>query len=138
MEYALFFFEEVIMKKSTFYYQDFPVEDYEHDYIGFEEQVNMLKEGIENSARVIGLISENGSGKSTIIKLLKKELDESKYSNKKAIVRLIKVNLLDPDGENTQFEAHKKMLYQIAKKRLKNNKFKWSYIQKNLILVLKV
>ena len=36
------------MKKSTFYYQDFPVEDYEHDYIGFEEQVNMLKEGIEN------------------------------------------------------------------------------------------
>lgn len=114
------------MKKSTFYYQDFPVEDYEHDYIGFEEQVNMLKEGIENNARVIGLISENGSGKSTIIKLLKKELGESKKANKKlkkankeSKVRLIEVNLLDPDDENTQFEAHKRMLYQIAKKDLR-------------------
>lgn len=120
------------MKKSTFYYQDFPVEDYEHDYIGFEEQVNMLKEGIENNARVIGLISENGSGKSTIIKLLKKELSESKKVNKEAKVKLIEVNLLDPDGENTQFEAHKRMLYQVAKKSFKNNKLKWAYIQKKL------
>ena len=137
------------MKKNTFYYQDFPVEDYEHDYIGFEEQVNMLKEGIENNARVIGLISENGSGKSTIIKLLKKELakpkehtkepkEETEKSDRVTKVELIKVNLLDPDGENTQFEEHKRMLYQIAKKRLKNNKLKWAYIQKNLILILKV
>ena len=131
------------MKKNTFYYQDFPVEDYEHDYIGFEEQVNMLKEGIENNARVIGLISENGSGKSTIIKLLKKELakpkehtkepkEETEKSDRVTKVELIKVNLLDPDGENTQFEEHKRMLYQIAKKRLKNNKLKWAYIQKKL------
>ena len=44
------------------YFQDVPVSDLKNDFIGFEEEIKMIKEGIESESREIGLISDYGSG----------------------------------------------------------------------------
>lgn len=112
---------------ENLYFQDFPVSDYEDDYVGFEAEVEMLKEGVESDSKIIGLISEYGSGKSSIIELLRKSLDTSKYD-------IVNINLLDPDGNNTDFEAHKRMVMQLANHIYSEDKDskKLSYITKRL------
>ena len=64
--------------RDKLYFQDFPVRNYEEDFVGFEEEVEMLKEGIDSESRIIGLVADYGSGKSSIIELLKAELDTKK------------------------------------------------------------
>ena len=56
--------------EEKLYFQDYPVNDYKDDYVGFEEEVRMIEEGIESDCKILGLISEYGSGKSSIIELL--------------------------------------------------------------------
>ena len=117
-------------EKSTeekLYFQDFPVSDYNDDYVGFEAEVEMIKESVESDSKIIGLISEYGSGKSSIIELLKNSLDAEKYD-------VVNINLLDPNGENNDLEAHKRMLIQLANHKYsdKKNKKKLSYITKRL------
>lgn len=109
------------------YYRDEPIKDYEHDYIGFEEQVNMLKEGIDNNERIIGLISDYGSGKSSIISLLKNCYKDSD-------VKFYNINLLDPNGKNddTILEAHKRFLLQFARQVYDKNSMKLSFVTKKL------
>ena len=65
--------------KNKVYYQDDPINNFKDDKIGFEEEVNMLKEGIEGNAKVIGMISDYGSGKSSIINLLENNINKKKY-----------------------------------------------------------
>ena len=119
------------MKEKTteekLYFQDLPVNDYEDDYVGFEAEVEMIKESVESDSKIIGLISEYGSGKSSIIELLKNSLDVDKYDT-------VNINLLDPNGQNDDLEAHKRMLIQLANHKYndkKNNK-KLSHITKRL------
>ena len=72
-------------EKSTeekLYFQDFPVSDYNDDYVGFEAEVEMIKESVESDSKIIGLISEYGSGKSSIIELLKNNAECLKYEKK--------------------------------------------------------
>lgn len=114
------------MNNNKIYFQDNPVNDYKYDYVGFEEQVRMIKEGIESEdTKIIGLISDYGSGKSSIIELLKNDLG-SDYD-------IININLLDPDDKINGLESHKRMLLQIANHMYKNdNSNKLSYIVKRL------
>lgn len=117
-------------EKSTeekIYFQDFPVSDYKDDYVGFEAEVEMIKESVESDSKIIGLISEYGSGKSSIIELLKNSLDADDYD-------VVNINLLDPDGKNNDLEAHKRMLIQLANHKYsdKKNKKKLSHITKRL------
>lgn len=93
----LFFDWRNFMKEESteekLYFQDFPVSDYKDDYVGFEAEVEMIKESVESDSKIIGLISEYGSGKSSIIELLKNSLDADDYD-------VVNINLLDPDGKN--------------------------------------
>lgn len=113
--------------KEKLYFQDFPVNDFKDDYVGVEAEVEMLKESVESDSKIIGLISEYGSGKSSIIELLKKSLDKDKYD-------IVNINLLDTNGINNDLEAHKRMLVQLANHKYKDkkNKKKLSYITKRL------
>lgn len=123
MEYALFDWRNYMEEKSIeekLYFQDYPVNDYNDDYVGFEEEVRMIEEGIESDSKILGLISEYGSGKSSIIELLKNDLDEEKYD-------VVNINLLDPNGENEGLEAHKRMLLQLANHRYSDKKNKKNY-----------
>jgi len=111
--------------RDKLYFPDYPVKDLKDDYVGFEEQIEMIKEGIESNSRIVGLVADYGSGKSSIIELLKKELDEEEYD-------IVKINLLDPDGQANEFEAHKRLLIQLANHKYKNELGKLSYITKRL------
>lgn len=95
--------------------------------MGFEAEVEMIKESVESDSKIIGLISEYGSGKSSIIELLKNSLDAGKYD-------IVNINLLDPDGINNDLEAHKRMLIQLANHKYsdKKNKKKLSHVTKRL------
>ena len=124
------------MKKTQaeekLYFQDFPVNDYKDDYIGFEAEVEMIKESVESDSKIIGLISEYGSGKSSIIELLKKELDKDKYD-------VVNINLLDPEGITDDLEAHQRMLIQLANNKYgdKKSKKKLTYNTKKINLIYK-
>ena len=107
------------------YFQDIPVEEYSDDFIGFNEEINMIKEGVESNSKIIGLVSDYGSGKSSIINLLDKELSKNDYD-------LIRVNLWDPDGKNSGLEAHKRMIIQLANNIYNNKPKKVSYIIKKI------
>lgn len=107
------------------YFQDIPVEEYSDDFIGFNEEINMIKEGVESNSKIIGLVSDYGSGKSSIINLLDKELSKKDYD-------LIRVNLWDPDGKNSGLEAHKRMIIQLANNIYNNKPKKVSYIIKKI------
>lgn len=121
------------------YFQDKPVDDYKSDYIGFETEVDMLLDEIVNGSKVIGLVSDYGSGKSSIISLLESTItniinsgksinQKSKYefkTNDVKKINVIKVNLFDDDGKinyNEKLELHKKMIVEIAKR--KDEKFR--------------
>lgn len=110
--------------KNKIYFQDYPIKDYKDDIVGFEAEIEMLKEGIESDSKIIGLVAEYGSGKSSIIELLRKELG-SEY-------RIVNINLLDPDSETEALEAHKRMLIQLANNKYSENPQKLSYITKRL------
>lgn len=110
--------------RDKLYFQDFPVRNYDEDFVGFEEEVEMLKEGINSEARIIGLVADYGSGKSSIIELLRTELDTEKYD-------VVKINLLDPDGKIVGLEAHKRLLIQLANHKYKERKDS-SYIIKRI------
>lgn len=110
--------------RDKLYFQDFPVSNYEEDFVGFEEEVEMLKEGIDSESRIIGLVADYGSGKSSIIELLKAELDTEKYD-------VVNINLLDPDGKIEGLEAHKRLLIQLANHKYKEKK-DLSYIIKRI------
>ncbi len=98
------------------YYQDNPLKSFEEDQIGFEEEVNMLKEGLDGEAKIIGLISDYGSGKSSVIDILEKKCCSLKYE-------FIRINLIKETMNNDDIELHKNMILQLASNRYKKNKF---------------
>ena len=71
----MFKFKNKEKKKDVkqIYFQDKPITDYADDYIGFESEADMLLDEIVNDSKVIGLISDYGSGKSSIISSKKKQ-----------------------------------------------------------------
>ena len=55
---------------KNIYYDDNPINKLKEDYIGVDEQCNFLYENINESAGLIGIVSEHGSGKSSLINIL--------------------------------------------------------------------
>ena len=121
------------------YFQDKPITDYVDDYIGFESEADMLLDEIVNDSKVIGLISDYGSGKSSIISLLESNINnikkygkinhDSNYNFDKNDVKkinIIRVNLFDADGnisKDDRLELHKKMIIELAKHKNRNLKY---------------
>ncbi len=57
-------------------YVNKPINNYEEDILGVQTHINRIDNAIENGANVIGIIGDYGTGKSSLIELLK-----NKYSN---------------------------------------------------------
>lgn len=69
-----------------------PVYDLDNDIIGFSTQVSILKEAIEKGARMIGIIADYGSGKSSLTELLNKQINHGE--NEKSY-NMININMWD-------------------------------------------
>ena len=137
----MFKFKNKEKKKDVkqIYFQDKPITDYADDYIGFESEADMLLDEIVNDSKVIGLISDYGSGKSSIISLLESNINNikkygkinhvSNYNFDKNDVKkinIIRVNLFDADGiisTDDRLELHKKMIIELAKHKNRNLKY---------------
>lgn len=94
------------------------------DLIGFESYIESLHIAIENGAKFIGLISDFGSGKSTIINMLKRDFNN--------IYHVVNINLWDcnsTDNIDNQFYIHKNFLYQLIDNLPLENK---SYFKKKI------
>lgn len=107
------------------YYQDEPISKFKNDKIGFQEEVRMLKEGLNGNSKVIGLIADYGSGKSSVINLLENNTKKLFWNFKYKFVR---INLFDIEKSsganlNENIEAQKKMVLQLASSKYKNGKF---------------
>lgn len=103
-----------------------PIDNYESDWIGVSEYVERLSAAIEQGAKVIGIISEFGAGKSSIISLYKKQKENTN-------VHVLSVNMWDSlNNDSTEINSkdlHKSLIYQIVKNI---DSYKGSYISKRL------
>lgn len=107
------------------YYQDEPVGKFKNDKIGFQEEVRMLEEGLNGSSKVIGLIADYGSGKSSVINLLENKTKTLFWNFKYKFVRINLFDIAKDNGPNSNesIEAQKKMVLQLASSKYKNSKF---------------
>ena len=107
------------------YYQDEPVGKFKNDKIGFQEEVRMLEEGLNGNSKVIGLIADYGSGKSSVINLLENKTKTLFWNFKYKFVRINLFDIAKDNGPNSNesIEAQKKMVLQLASSKYKNSKF---------------
>ncbi len=87
------------------------------DWIGFESYLYSLESSIENKAKFIGLISDYGTGKSTLIDMLKSR--EENKGNK-----LVTINLWNcyNDEKENKIDIHRIFLHQLIDKIIKKDK----------------
>ena len=117
-----------------------PIQRKKDDIIGFDSEVKRLKYSIKEGANIIGIVSDFGAGKSTIIELLKKSLCRLKY-------KFVKINLWDNhlsfmnknacESENAEetpnnesnIKIHKSFLRQLS---MQMNKYRDDYINRRI------
>lgn len=86
------------------------------DWVGFKSYLETLNNAIDDNAKFIGLISDYGTGKSTLINMLKN--DQEQKSNK-----LITINLWNCGISNLkEIDIHRIFLHQLIDKLDINNK----------------
>ena len=90
------------------YFLDLPVEKPKNDYIGFDAQVDALYQNIKNDAKMIGIIADYGSGKSSLVGLLKKKLGRIKY-------KVIIINLWHIDKDLETLDGNEDFVQYIHK-----------------------
>jgi hypothetical protein len=109
--------EEKNLDKENPYFLDFPVEDIKYDCIGFNSYVDGLYKNIMDDAKMIGLVADYGSGKSTVVNLLEKKLYKALNRRLKKKCKIAKINLWDSingSKEQSDFEIHKRFLFQLS------------------------
>ena len=101
-----------------------PISKSKDDIIGIESEVNRIKDAIKKGANLIGIVSDYGSGKSTMIEFLRKKLSKIRY-------RIVKINLWDEElsnnGEN--IKLHRSFLRQLS---MNMYRFRPEYINRRL------
>lgn len=97
----------------------------EKDLIGLNTYIETLDHAINNDAKFIGLISDFGSGKSTLINLFKK-IYKKKYDIQS--IDLWNYNSYEYSEEN-DYNIHKNFLFQLSTKISSNNQ---TYFRKKL------
>lgn len=88
------------------------IEDSEKDIIGFNTYVEKLNSAIDKNAQMIAITSPFGSGKTSIIELLRKK--RATNDNEKFLFVQMWSELNASNIENNTCELHKNLLYQIA------------------------
>ena len=87
--------------------------DKESDVIGFDTYVNKLDDAIETGAQMIAVTSPFGSGKTSVIELLKKKREKRKREKFLNIQMWSQLNDDSSDSIKDQ-ELHRNFLYQIG------------------------
>lgn len=88
------------------------IEDSEKDIIGFNTYVEKLNSAIDKNVQMIAITSPFGSGKTSIIELLRKK--RATNDNEKFLFVQMWSELNASNIENNTCELHKNLLYQIA------------------------
>lgn len=112
-----------------------PINSSKEDVIGFDSEVKRLKSAIKQGANTVGLISDFGAGKSSLIHLLKKKLCFIRY-------KIVKINLWDNElskcsgasdeaSPDSIVKLHKTFLRQLS---MQHRRYKMNYINKRLNL----
>lgn len=100
----------------------------EKDLIGYQSYVDSLNDAINSGARFIGLISDYGNGKSTLLDMLSKSEHGSEYE-------LITINLWNCDekeDDNNPIDIHRVFLHQLVDKtKIKSKNYYKKKIDKN-------
>lgn len=117
-----------------------PIKDPENDIVGFSSQVATICEAVKSGSSMIGIVSDYGTGKSSITALLSNAVTKEPYN----YPRPIKINMWDclqnsknhPEEnecavEREVSELTKSFLYQLAEGTNKKHHFS-SYINKRL------
>ena len=102
-------FGKIIYHKDI-YFDDNPICKIKNDYIGVSEQCEFLRENISESAGLVGIVSEHGSGKSSIINLL---VHQKPFIYKYKIVNLLEDTKDDPSKQVIM----KKLLLSVVKEK---------------------
>lgn len=95
-------------KNNSIVYLNKPIDSAEKDIIDVSTYVDKLAAAIKAGAKMIGVISPFGSGKSSVISLL-----EKKCSNSEKFVKISMWSQAGSSQENTN-EFHKSFLYQLT------------------------
>ena len=95
-------------KNNSIVYLNKPIDSAEKDIIDVSTYVDKLDAAIKAGAKMIGVISPFGSGKSSVISLL-----EKKCSNSEKFVKISMWSQAGSSQENTN-EFHKSFLYQLT------------------------
>ena len=76
----------------------------DNDAIGYKVYVTNLIDAIKSNARMVGLLSNYGSGKSTVINMVKEKIKQDKFMKTK--FKLISINLWKINNEKEQRNAN--------------------------------
>ena len=119
------------MSEKNYYF----IEDStDEDLIGFDSYVDSINNAINNNSKFIGLISDFGTGKSSLLKMLEKKRDKN--------IELITINLwncedsINKEETNEQnIDIHRVFLHQLIDKlKLKPSKYYKKKIDNNYSL----
>ena len=99
----------------------------EKDLIGYKSYVDSLNVAMNSGAKFIGLISDYGNGKSTLLDILKK----SEYGENYELVTINLWNCDENDNNNT-IDIHRVFLHQLVDKiKIKSKNYYKKKIDKN-------
>ena len=104
-------------------FQNKPITSEEKDLFDYSYQKQVLESAIENEARIIGIVGDYGTGKSSITKLLEK-------SRKKKLDTIVNINLWGQFSEDFKDNNSliKSFLFQLAYANKKRNSHFAQYI----------
>lgn len=94
--------QEDVQKFSPVFFPNFPQNDVKKDVFDFGNQINVLNTVTDSGAKIIGIIGNYGSGKSSIT-----EMFETEQKNKKK--KIIRVNLWDCSNDVSLSGESKKL-----------------------------
>lgn len=86
------------------YFLDKPISKKKDDLIGFDAQVDALLSNIKEGAKMVGVVTDYGSGKSSLVNLLKKRFKFRK---------VVKINLWNVENNNLK-DLHSQFLFQLT------------------------
>ena len=104
-------------------FQNKPITSEEKDLFDYSYQKQVLESAIENDARIIGIVGDYGTGKSSITKLLEK-------SRRKKLDTIVNINLWGQFSEDFKDNNSliKSFLFQLAYANKKENSHFAQYI----------
>ena len=98
------------------------------DLVGYDSYVDSLDSAIKSGAKFIGLISDYGNGKSTLLKMLKK----SDYGVNYDLVTINLWNCDENDKEKNNVDIHRVFLHQLVEEtNIKSKSYYKKKIDKN-------